>query len=97
MAEPKIGTNRGNAGKGRPKGVPNKLTLAAKECIQQAFESLGSTEGLVTWCQKDPDNQKAFYTQIWPKIVPLQVNGSGDDGEHIHEIVFKVRSGKPGG
>lgn len=29
MAEPKIGTNRGNAGKGRPKGALNKATDGA--------------------------------------------------------------------
>jgi hypothetical protein len=34
-AEPKIGENRGNAGKGRPKGSPNKATAELKELARE--------------------------------------------------------------
>lgn len=33
--EPKIGKNRGNAGKGRPKGALNKATLDIKEAARE--------------------------------------------------------------
>jgi hypothetical protein len=85
MAEPKIGVNRGNAGKGRPKGSPNKTTLAAKEAIHQAFEDMGGIKSLVDWADKSDDNRKVFYAQIWPKIVPLTVGGDSEN-PLLHEI-----------
>lgn len=60
---------------GRPKGAVNKTTQAAKEAIAEAFEKMGGTEALVAWADKDNDNRKVFYAQIWPKIVPLTVGG----------------------
>lgn len=84
----KIETNRKppNAGMGRPKGAVNKTTAAAKEALQAVFDDLGGAEGLKRWVKADPENQKAFYVQVWPKLLPLQVNGAGDGGEHIHAI-----------
>lgn len=84
----KIVSNRKppNAGMGRPKGAANKTTAAAKEALQTVFDNLGGVEALERWVKSDPDNQKAFYVQVWPKLLPLQVNGAGDQGEHIHAI-----------
>lgn len=75
-----------NAGKGRPKGARNKTTTIAKEAIAQVFDSLGGAPALEKWVRSDPDNEKAFYVQVWPKLLPLQVNGAGDAGEHLHAI-----------
>jgi hypothetical protein len=72
---PKEGTNTGNAGKGRPKGALNKTTRAAKEAIAFAAEGLGGAERLVAWAQEDPKNEAAFWTSIYPKLLPLQVAG----------------------
>lgn len=88
--EAPVEKNRGNAGKGRPKGVPNKTTMAAKEAIAAAFEQMGGTDALVKWANTNDDNRKVFYSQIWPKIVPLQVNGAGEQGEHLHEVAWRV-------
>jgi hypothetical protein len=73
--EPKEGANTGNAGKGRPKGALNKTTRAAKEAIAFAAEGLGGAERLVAWAQEDPKNEAAFWTSIYPKLLPLQVAG----------------------
>jgi hypothetical protein len=73
---------------GRPKGAKNKTTVAAKEAIAEAFERLGGVDALVTWANKE-DNAKVFYSQIWPKIVPLQVGGDPDSPHRI-EIVSRV-------
>ena len=75
----KIGA--GLAGPGRPKGVPNKTTQAAKDAIAQAAEQLGGADRLVAWAQEDPANERAFWSTIYPKLLPLQVNGSGPNGE----------------
>lgn len=68
---------------GRPKGVPNKITTAAKDAIAQAAEKLGGTDRLVEWAQEDPANERAFWSSIYPKLLPLQVNGAGPNGEHL--------------
>jgi hypothetical protein len=82
------------AGKGRPKGSPNKTTALAKEAIAYAAEGLGGAERLILWAKEDAQNERAFWTQIYPKLLPLQVSGPGDDGEHLHSIVERriVRS-----
>lgn len=71
--------NLTNAGKGRPKGSVNKSTKAAKEAIAEAFEKMGGTDALVGWADRNDDNRKVFYSQIWPKIVPLTVGGDQDN------------------
>lgn len=63
---------------GRPKGVPNKTTQVAKDAIAQAAEALGGSTRLVAWAQEDPKNEAAFWTSIYPKLLPLQVNASVD-------------------
>lgn len=74
-------SNRGGrrAGAGRPKGAPNKLTAAAKDAIAQAFEQLGGVDALVAWAEEDDDYRKVFYSQIWTKIIPLQLAGDKDN------------------
>lgn len=66
-----------NAGKGRPKGVPNKTTTLAKEAIACAAEGLGGTARLIEWAQEDPANERVFWGQIYTKLLPLQVTGEG--------------------
>lgn len=64
-------------GAGRPKGSPNKVTKAAKDAIAEAAESLGGVERLVNWAKEDPLNERAFWSSIYPKLLPLQVTGEG--------------------
>lgn len=64
-------------GPGRPKGAPNKTTVAAKEAIALAAQGLGGTERLIAWAQEDPLNERAFWSSIYPKLLPLQVTGEG--------------------
>lgn len=81
-----------NAGKGRQKGVPNKTTKAAKDAIAQAAEALGGTDRLVAWVKEDPANERVFWGTIYPKLLPLQVNGAGADGEHLVSIAVSFVS-----
>lgn len=77
--------NLTNAGKGRKKGVPNKTTLIAKEAIAVAFDKLGGVDRLVAWAKEDEKNESAFWTSIYPKLLPLQLTGEGG-GALIHEV-----------
>lgn len=91
MAEPrKVGASAGNRGKGRKKGVPNKTTQIAKDAIALAADRLGGVDRLVEWAKEDDKNEAAFWTTIYPKLLPLQVNGAGDAGQHLHEIAWRV-------
>lgn len=77
--------NLTNRGRGRPKGSPNRTTASAKEAIAQAAEKLGGADRLVEWAQSDPINERAFWSTIYPKLLPLQV--SGEDGGPIQAVI----------
>jgi hypothetical protein len=72
-----------NAGIGRKKGVPNKLTTAAKEAYALAFEGLGGVQGLVEWAQR---HRSEFY-KIHSKLIPVELN-SGAEGGLVMRVEF---------
>lgn len=78
---PKVGENKGNAGKGRPKGSPNKTTKAIREAVVEAFDKAGGVDYLVQLAKDDP---KTFCGLIG-RVIPLQVEGEMDQN-----IVFKT-------
>ncbi len=82
----KIGPDIGTRGKGRPKGSPNKITATAKDAIAQAAADLGGTKRMVAWAKEDAKNEAVFWGTIYPKLIPVQVNGAGDGGEHLHAL-----------
>jgi len=92
MTQNKIGADNlaKRKGAGRPKGSKNKTTATAKSIIEAAAQGLGGADRLLIWAQEAPENERAFWTNIFPKLMPLQVNGPGDEGEHIHKIVSEV-------
>lgn len=61
-----------NAGKGRPKGVPNKTTAAVKDMILQALANKGGVEYLERQADENPI---AFLTLVG-KVLPLDVNAN---------------------
>ena len=69
---------------GKPKGALSKTTRAAKEAIAFAAEGLGGADRLIAWAQEDPKNESAFWTSIYPKLLPLQV--AGDSENPLHTI-----------
>lgn len=77
------------AGMGRKKGVPNKVTAAAKDAIAMAAERLGGTDRLVAWAQEDPQNERLFWGTIYPKLLPLQVSGV-DGGPIAHRVEIAI-------
>ena len=36
---------------------------------------MGGVDRLVEWTRSDPNNERAFWAQIYPKLLPLQVSG----------------------
>ena len=78
-------------GAGRPKGSQNKVNKAAKEAIAEAAEKLGGVDRLVNWAQEAPENERAFWATIYPKLIPVQLAG---DSESPLQIVINRFSEK---
>lgn len=56
------------AGRGRPKGSPNKVTAAVKEMVVAALDEAGGVQYLLA---QSRDNPTAFLTLVG-KVIPLQ-------------------------
>jgi len=74
MDDRKEGPNRGNAGKGRPKGAQNKLTKALKDMILGALDQAGGEAYLLEQAQSNPN---AFLTLVG-KVLPTTLAGDKD-------------------
>lgn len=81
----------GNRGKGRKKGVPNKLTKSAREAFQLAFEQNGGANGLTDWAHANPTE---FY-KLYARLIPVEHVGEGGAGpiqtvvKHVYEDLPK--------
>lgn len=84
--EPKVGANRGNAGKGRPKGTPNKTTKQVKEMILAALDMAGGIDYLV---RQSEENPTAFMTLVG-KVLPLQLSGDEENPVAIRMIERRI-------
>lgn len=76
-AQPKNTGRFGIGNPGKPKGALSHTTKTAKEAIALAAEGLGGTDRLIEWAKEDPKNESAFWTSVYPKLLPLQVSGEG--------------------
>lgn len=88
----KIAKNNNLAGiaRGRPKGALNKTTQSVKDAIAQAADELGGSNRLLAWVKEEPLNERIFWKDIYTKLLPLQVNGSGEDGEFITKMIVEL-------
>lgn len=69
---------------GRKKGTPNKMTANAREAIGQAFEAAGGVAAFGKWART---NQTDFYTRVFPRILPKEVELSGNPEKPIHAVI----------
>lgn len=65
--------SRGNAGKGRKAGVPNKYTSAIKDMVVQALNDAGGADYLCRMAKEQP----APFLGLVGRVLPLQVTGEG--------------------
>jgi hypothetical protein len=57
-------------GAGRKPGVPNRITVASKLAMLDAFADLGGVDSLVAWGRR---NRTEFY-KLWAKTLPRDVS-----------------------
>lgn len=77
--------NLPGAGPGRPKGVPNKLTIEVKQMIIDALDSAGGVAYLVDKAESHP----AAFLSLVGKVLPLQVTGE-DGGAVQFQLIERV-------
>ena len=79
----------------KPPGGPRKTTIAVRDNVLEVFERIGGIFAMTKWAQ---ENQDAFYTQIFTKIIPREVAGKLEvehrevktlDAEEINERARK--------
>lgn len=78
------GSKPGERRGGRQKGVPNKLSGAAKENMAEAYRLIGGTKAFAEWAAS---NLTDFY-KLYARLLPVE--GAGDEGEHVHKIIHEV-------
>lgn len=71
------------AGKGRPKGTPNKTTAKLKDAILLAAEKSGGDtkgrDGLVGYLKRVADEDVKAFSGLLGKVLPIQVAGDKDN------------------
>ena len=77
------------AGRGRPKGSPNKTTALLKDAILKAAEQAGdefkdedgkaAKEGLIGYLKMQAVLQPGPFMALLGKVLPLQVTGDADN------------------
>ena len=81
-----------NAGKGRPKGIPNRLTKSAREAFQLAFDQMGGGPKLAEWAKKNPTE---FY-KLYARLIPVEHVGEGGEGpiQTVVKHIYEATEGK---
>lgn len=71
----------------RTKGALNKTTTVVKEAIERAYHAIGSDTSFFDWARENPN---IFYGQLLPKLLPVQLNHAGHEGQPLQPFAVNV-------
>lgn len=74
---------------GRQKGTPNRTTALLKDAILKAAEQAGGKAGMIGYLQTQATENPAAFMSLLGKVLPMQVTGGGEDGEHVYRIILE--------
>jgi hypothetical protein len=80
-----------NAGKGRKKGTPNKVSGLLRDAILKAAEGAGGKKGLIGYLQEQAKKNPGPFMSLLGKVLPTQVSGDPENPiapAHTTEIIF---------
>jgi hypothetical protein len=66
---------------GRKAGTPNKRSAELRRVIAAAEHEIGGLQRLVAWIKADPANERLFWSSMFMRLLPVQLEGSGEHGE----------------
>lgn len=75
---------------GRQKGTPNKTTALLKDAILQAAERAGDKDGMIGYLERQAVENPGPFMSLLGKVLPMQVEGTGDDGEINVTVTRKI-------
>src|SRR5215472_8311983 len=81
---------------GKPKGTPNKITVALREAILAAGEAAGGEEGLTGYLTRLAVENSSAYAGLLAKILPQTLAASDSGGGKV-QITFRRIIVHPGG
>lgn len=64
----------GTPGPGRPKGVPNKATVQARQAFQDAFDEIGGVKKLAEWAKGEPGE----FFKLFARLIPVDVKATSE-------------------
>lgn len=74
--------------------ITKHIGKAANLAVAMVAQELGGAEGMYDWVKKHPDNEHAFWTKLYPKIMSKQIEHSASAG--IEDILKQVKEQRQG-
>ena len=69
-----------------PEDVPE---ATVKEALALAARGLNGVPALVKWARRSDDNQRIFWSILFPRLLPVEVAAEVDMGRRFTEVTAK--------
>ena len=56
-----------------------------------AADGIGGVPRMIEWIKEDAGNEKVFWSQMYTKLLPHQVEGTGENGELIFKTIYETK------